>query len=135
MSNNDVFSTPKILDVTKLEIAKVQEAEATKRSMYEDDIRLKIERSQNFSHLLQQPEFYVIGFITIAVLGIAAAILTNSYFDHRWPEQPACVDSQVVLGRENNKQTCPPGATLESHQLDKNTVEITCHCEKKQVLP
>lgn len=128
---NDSFTTPEILDVTAVELAKLQQEGDTKRKQIaEREITIREKSAASKSKWTDNGFLTVVGLISVAFI-LTSGIGGYTYINQRWPDRPKvepCVESFQVV-RDGKQLTCSAGGKLEAKPVgDRGDIEMRCVC-------
>lgn len=126
---NDTFSTPEILDVTAVELAKLQQDGDTKRKQIsEREITIRAKNEASKSKWTDSGFQTVVGVIGLSFI-IASGFAAHNYIEKRWTKSDPCIESHQV-SRDGAKLACSGGAHLETKPLgDRGDIELRCVCK------
>jgi len=131
---NDTFTTPEILDVTAVEIARINAAAETERALGKERELTVRERSDDLRARWTDAGFqFMVGIIV--VVSLAAPMGASMVYSHRrWPSvepTPACAESVKVYHANEVNTKCENGASVESKPTSTGDIEVRCVCGKR----
>ena len=111
---------------TEVELARIREAEETKRQKIAAQEKTKQASRDTIGH-------WLVRFVAIVALVIVAVAIHDAYVERVHAEHPVvgCVETAEVITNMNASRSCPNGGWIEHTSLNGSQVLVRCHCSPK----